>query len=190
MIIEVEVRGHLSRDQFEALNERMHIDGELLEEQDREMILLRDTPGYHEDPTVRERDIRIRRTNGATEIMVKEMKSAGNVARSEHSFALGSLELEEVKHLVKYFGSTQGQWMHRKKRVYQFEGIHWSLVEAVPGIYYYEAEIEVQDQKDIDVAKVSLEKKVKELGLPLFSNEEYKAFIVMLGEKVNKYISW
>ncbi len=48
------------------------------------------------------------------EIMVKEMKSENNVARSEHSFNLGNIELEEAKKLVKFFGSQKGQWMHRK----------------------------------------------------------------------------
>lgn len=75
-MIEVEIRGELGKEKFEELNNFFSTNGKLLETQDREMILLRDTPGVQtEDPTLRERDIRIRRTNGKTEIMVKEMKS-------------------------------------------------------------------------------------------------------------------
>jgi adenylate cyclase class IV len=189
-MIEVEIRGELGKEKFEELNNFFSANSKLLETQDREMILLRDTPGYHEDPTLRERDIRIRRTNGKTEIMVKEMKSVGNVARSEHSFQLGEMGLEEAKQFVKYFGSKMGQWMHRRKKVYEYGGVYWSVVEAVPGIFYYEAEKEVSDDSEIEAANKSLRDEAMRLGLPIFTTEEYKEFIKMLGAKVNKYIEW
>jgi adenylate cyclase class IV len=189
-MIEVEIRGELGKEKFEELNNFFSTNGKLLENQDREMILLRDTPGYNEDPTLRERDIRIRRTNGKTEIMVKEMKSVGNVARSEHSFPMGEIELEEAKQFVKYFGSKMGEWMHRRKKVYEYNGTHWSVVEAVPGIYYYEAEKEVANETEIEKANQEIREEAHKLGLPIFTTEEYKTFIKMLGEKVNKYIEW
>lgn len=189
-MIEVEIRGELTQKEFEQLNIFFEQKGKLLEVQDREMILLRDTPGYNEDPTLREVDIRIRKTNGDTEIMVKEKKSDGNVSRLEHSFKLGNLEIEGAKKFVKFFGSQRGQWMHRKKKVYEYEDIYWSLVEAVPGIFYYEAEIETKEENNLLKIENFLKEKANELALKVFTKEEYKEFIKMLGEKVNKYIEW
>jgi adenylate cyclase class IV len=122
--------------------------------------------------------------------MIKEMKSENNVARSEHAFQLGNLELEEAKKLVKYFGSQKGQWMHRKKKVYFYNDVHWSLVEAVPGIYYFEAELEVGKESEIEKANQKLKEVVASLNLNVMSSEDYKIFIKMLGEKVNKFIEW
>jgi hypothetical protein len=122
--------------------------------------------------------------------MVKEMKSENNVGRSEYSFGLGNLELSDAKKLVKYFGSKHGQWMHRKKKVYEYDGVYWSVVEAVPGIYYYEAEKEVEEGTDLGVIESDLKEICKKLNLKIFDKEEYKSFIKMLGEKVNKYIEW
>jgi adenylate cyclase class IV len=189
-MIEVEIRGELTKDEFEKLNSFLESNGKLLEVQDREMILLRDTPGYNEDPTLRDVDIRIRRTNGQTEIMVKEKKSEGNVARSEHSFAMGEISLDSAKSFVKYFGSKKGQWMHRKKKVYDWEGVNWSLVEAVPGIFYFEAEKEVDEKEDLEKIKEELHKIATNNNLKVMTLDEYKSFIKMLGEKVNKYIDW
>lgn len=189
-MIEVEIRGELSKEKFDELEKLFSEKGKLLEEQDREMILLRDTPRYSDDPTLREVDIRIRKTNGDTEIMVKEMKSENNVARSEKQFKLGQISMDEAKEFVKFFGSQKGQWMHRKKKVYDYLGGHWSLVEAVPGIYYYELEHEVEEGTDLELVKEELIQIANSLSLPHFTSEEYKDFIVMLGEKVNKFIEW
>jgi adenylate cyclase class IV len=189
-MIEVEIRGELTKEKFDELNNEFKNNGKLLETQDREMILLRDTPKYNDDPTLREVDIRIRVTNGETELMVKEMKSAGNVGRSELQYLLPGVDMEGAKKLVKFFGSQTGQWMHRKKNVYEYLGFHWSLVEAVPGIFYYEVEREVVEGTDLEKVRQELVGVVSKLGLPHFSNEEYKTFIKLLGEKVNKYISW
>lgn len=189
-MIEVEIRGELTKEKFDELNDFFNEKGKLLETQDREMILLRDTPRYNDDPTLREVDIRIRRTNGETEVMVKEMKSEHNVARSEHSFPMGNIELEDAKKLVGYFGSHKGQWMHRKKKVYEYEGLFWSIVEAVPGIYYYELEKEVEEGVDLEKVRQDLVLVVESMNMGHFTSEEYKTFIKMLGEKVNKYIEW
>ncbi len=189
-MIEVEIRGELSEEKFVELNNYFSENGKLLETQDREMILLRDMPGYSEDPTQRKVDIRIRKTNGDTEIMIKEMKSENNVARSEKSFQLGQISLEEAKEFVKFFGSQKGQWMHRKKKVYEYGGGHWSLVEAVPGIFYYELEKEVEEGTDLEKTRQVLIVIAQNLNLQIFTGQEYRDFIKMLGEKVNKYISW
>jgi hypothetical protein len=189
-MIEVEIRGELTKEKFDELNKFFSENGKLLEVQDREMILLRDTPGYHEDPTLRDVDIRIRRTNGDTEIMVKEKKSKHNVSRSEHSFKLGNILLEDAKRFVKFFGSQKGQWMHRKKSVYEYDEVFWSVVEAVPGIYYFEAEVECEEGGDLSLVQQEFKNKATSLNLQVFSTDEYREFIKMLGVKVNKYIDW
>lgn len=80
--------------------------------------------------------------------------------------------------------------MHRRKKVYEYNGTHWSVVEAVPGIYYYEAEKEVANETEIQNADQEIREEANKLGLPIFTSEDYKTFIKMLGQKVNKYIEW
>lgn len=154
------------------------------------MILLFDTPGYDSDPTKREVDVRIRRTNGKTEIMVKKKASENNVARSEKSFNLGEIDLEDAKMLAKSFGCAKGQWMHRKKSVYYYDDVEWSLVEAVPDIYYYEAEVVVETPEKIEDARLNLIKKAQDQECSILTPEEYKKFIETLGKTVNRYIDW
>jgi adenylate cyclase class IV len=189
-MIEVEIRGELSKEKFDELNNFFPEKGKLLEVQDREMILIHDTPLYNADPTLRQVDIRIRTTNGERELMVKEMKSEGNTARSEHQYIFSNADMEGVKKLVKFFGYNSGGWMHRKKSVYDHNFFNWSLVEAVPGIYYYELEKEVSEDADFEKVKQGLIEEAKSHGLTYMSDEEHRIFIKMLTATVNKYITW
>lgn len=189
-MVEIEIRGTLTKEEFDKANSFFATNGILKEVQDREMILLLDTLGYDSDPTKREVDIRIRCTNGKTELMVKKKVSENNVARSEKAFDFGDMSLDDAKELVKSFGSVKGQWMHRKKNVYDYDGVEWSLVEAVPGVFYYEAEMVAEEGQDMEKIRKDLMVKAQNQGYSVLEPEEYRRFIEMLGSTVNRYIDW
>ena len=122
-MIEVEVRGPLTDEARGKLVDFLDANGELTEDQDREMILLHGYPGYDKDPNARDVDIRLRNTNGSCEIMVKRKTSEHNVARHEASLPLGCTDLVSAKAALKALGYDNGLWMHRKKRVYRYNDI-------------------------------------------------------------------
>lgn len=189
-MIEVEIRGELTKEQYSLLDEKFNIEGELIEVQDREMIRLFGFSEDEDDIIKRSLDVRIRVTNGRSEIMAKTNLTGDNVARKEQSFDLGEMYLEDVKSLVKVFGFSTGRWMHRKKKVYTVDGYEWSLVEAVPDIYYFEVEKVAESEEQILNIKEEILKQIQKLGLKNFSDEEYSKFISTLNDKVNKVLTW
>jgi hypothetical protein len=64
------------------------------------------------------------------------------------------------------------------------------LVEAVPGIYYYEAEILASENEDLEKIRLELIKKAENLGYKVFTSDEFRYYIKMLNQKVNKKIEW
>lgn len=189
-MIEVEIRGRLSDDDFHRITEFLRDNGELLEKQDREMILLRGYPGYSKDPTVRDVDIRLRNTNGFCEIMVKKKSSEHNVARQETSLALQDTDLRKVKSVMKAFGFSSGIWMHRKKDVYRYNNAEWSVVDVPQGLRYFEVEREVKTVQEVEEMRQRLEQEASQLGLTALHPEEMRIFIAQLDEQVNKEIEW
>lgn len=188
-MIEMELRGRLSDQEFDRLTSFLQKEGELLESQDREMILLRGYPGYSHDPIVRDTDIRLRNTNGNCEIMVKRKVTDGNVSRHETSLKLKDSTLDTVKNVIKAFGFNEGLWMHRKKDIYRYHDIEWSIVD-VPGFRYFEAEKILEKKEDFEHVRAEVEKEAKELGLTVMTPEEVRDFIYELDKAVNKDISW
>ncbi|MEK7136582.1 MAG: CYTH domain-containing protein [Patescibacteria group bacterium] len=188
-MIEVEIRGELTKEEFDRLKKFMADKGEHVESHEREMILLTDGyPGYDVDPLKRATDIRLRKTNDKCEIMVKHKVSANNNSRQEISLPLAVADLTKGKEVMKALGCTTGVWMHRLKDIYRYHDIEWSLVRTPGEHYYYEAEQEadVADQAEEMYEKISEE--ARALGLQVFTPEETRDYIYMLDREVNKEI--
>lgn len=184
--IEVELRGPLSGNDIERLETFFKKHGALVETQDREMYLLRGYPGYSTDFVGRDTDIRLRNTNGKCEIMLKQ--KVGD-AREEISLRLADDSLDAAKRIVKALGCTTARWMHRTKKVYLWKGIEWSLVKAPPSaVLYFEAEISVFGEQEIDAAKEVITDAAKELHLSIYSDDETRALIERLNREANKEV--
>ena len=192
-MIEVEIRGPLTKEEAQKFDEFLRAHGEHVESQDREMILLFDYPGYADDPNKREVDIRLRTTNGSTEIMVKRKLHEHNAGRREYSIAVSSMD--EAKLLAKAFGCSRGLWMYRKKNVYRYNEIEWSLAKAISEndskiIYYFEAEREASDASQIEEVRESLAREAAAHNLSVFTPDEYHEFVNLLDREVNKRIEF
>jgi adenylate cyclase class IV len=188
-MIEIEIRGRLTKEKFLELKDFFNINGKHIESHDREMILLKDYVGYSKNLTERELDIRLRNTNGKCEIMIKRKSDSDNTSRKEISIELADATLDGAKELAKAFGCTKGVWMHRKKDIFEYKNIEWSLVEAPEEIFYFEAEILAGENDSVEEIRTHLIEAAEELGLKIFSATETDEFIGMLNEKVNKEIS-
>jgi predicted adenylyl cyclase CyaB len=189
-MIEVEIRGRLTDAERERLTGFLVEHGTLIEEQDREMILLYDYPGYSKDPIKRDTDIRLRQTNHSCEIMVKHKSGDHNVARHEISLPLGGSDLDMAKQVMKALGFSKGLWMHRRKNVYQYNDVEWSIVTVPGGLSYYEAEQEAEKAEDGERIREHLTKEAERLGLSVLGPDAMRDFIYTLDREVNKDNEW
>lgn len=187
-MIEVEIRGVLTKETFEELKDFLTTNGEHRESHDREMLLLTEYPGYSHDPTARSVDIRLRNTSGACEIMMKRNLSEDNMARKEVVLKLQDSTLATAIEIVKGFGCTKALRMHRAKDIYTYHDIEWSLVRAPKGIYYFEAEQEASGNEDIEKLFSNLMSEARALHLTVLDREQTKEFIAFLDKEVNEWI--
>ncbi len=188
-MIEVEIRGQLSREGYDSLKEHLQKDGAYLGRTEREMFCLRDFPGYSHDPVTRQADIRLRNTSGECEIMLKTSASDTNLARREISLKLKDKNLENAKEIIKALGFKTANRMYRIREEYQWNNIHWLLAQTSPKPYfYYEAELEVNEKSEIPDAHQKLLSAARELGLSVLSPEETREFIYLLDTEVNEEV--
>jgi len=183
--IEVEIRGILDDAEYDRAKAFLDEHGTHQESHEREMFLLRDYPGYTKDFVGRDVDIRLRKTNGACEIMLKQ--KVGN-AREEISLQLKENDLETAKKVVKALGCATAVWMHRLKEVYEYNGVEWSLVIAPNNIRYYEAELVVGSEEAVPEAHTRLEVEAKKIGLSVLDDAGTRALIHRLDTEANKVV--
>jgi len=191
-MIEVELRGHLTKEQFENLETFLKEYGSFKEFQDREMFLLYDYAGYSKDFTTRDTDIRLRNTNGNCEIMMKRKIGDDTTARKEISVPLKDTKLDNVKEVMKALGCGKALWMHRVKNTYMYEGSEWSCISAPnengEHIYFYEVEREVVSVQEVEHTKEMLKSQSRALDLPVLQGDGARAFIHLLDTQVNKVV--
>lgn len=183
-MIEVEIRGRLSNEDRERLKNVLEKDGEHIESHTREMYILRDYPGYGKF-TERKVDIRLRNTDGRCEIMLKKKMNDNHISRQETPLALQDTNLDNAKEIVKALGCTKALRMIRKKDIYRYHDIEWSLVDAGKNILYYEAEQEATEPSQAPAVQRHLEEEARRLNLPVFTTEQTQEFVNLLDREVN-----
>lgn len=188
-MIEVEIRGRLTKEKFLELKDFFDKNAEHVESHDREMYLLKGYPGY-DHFVARDTDIRLRNTDGQCEIMLKRKVNDDYQSRKEISLALKDNTLDNAKEIVKALGYTKGLRMNRKKHIYRYHDVEWSLVDPGKDLYYFEAEKEATTDAEAASLQDVLMKEAEHLHLAVFTQEETQDFIQLLDREVNVEVSF
>jgi adenylate cyclase class IV len=183
--IEVELRGSLPPEKFRAVKRFLAREGRLVAKKNRVLI---DYSTFIKGQGIKDRnkDIRLRVTNRVPEIIVKLGRWGGSEKREELSVTTkpGTFDL-----LVKIFaalGYERGMLAVRKTFAYVYKGIEFALVEVPGHSYYYEAEIMVASTGDAERAREKMEKVCGELGLTIYTADQFFAYIKELNDGVNE----
>lgn len=181
--IEVEVRGLLSTEEYEKLTSFFDENAKKVEEKDRIFIDYSTfLPGGVEG---RKKDIRLRVTNGIPEIIVKLGEWGGAEQRRELSVKTAPGTFDLLTEIFAALGYEKGVLAVRKSQVYEYKDIEFALVEVPGHSYYFEAEKMAHDGEDCEELLAELNAVCQELGVAVFSKEEFFAYIQKLNKEIN-----
>ena len=183
--IEVELRGPLTREQFVALEDILKKDGQFKTVKKR---ILLDYSTYlpEEGIASRNRDIRLRVTNNIPEIIVKLGKWGGEEHRQELSVATKPGEFDKLVRIFAALGFKRATLCIRKSQVYDYKGIEFALVEVPRHSFYFEAEKMAAPGADEEKIKQEIRNVCLELGLNLFDDQRFFAYMDALNQEANE----
>jgi len=176
--IEVEIRGLLTTEDHLKLNDFLSKNGVLKSKRERIFI------DYSSSVEDRTKDIRIRQTNGVPEIMVKLGSWGGSESREEISVNTEKNSFESLVRIFGELGHTKGIFCVRNSFIYDYKGVEFALVEVPNHSYYFEAEI-LTDAEHSTEADVKLRKVCEDLGLQVFTKDEFFEYINKLNSEAN-----
>jgi len=181
--IEVEVRGLMAKAKLAMVEKFLKINGQFLESRKRILI---DYSLFLPDGGVRNRskDIRIRSTNGQSEIIVKIGRWGENENREEISVKVN----EKFDNLAKLFhtlGFSRGALAVRNSTIYKYDGIEFALVEVPDHSYYFEAEQIVHNNNEVADTLNKINQLCKKLKLTPFNNDGFMEYIEELNSEAN-----
>ncbi len=183
--IEVEVRGPLSRKEYQDLQKVLLVEGELLSEKKRMLI---DYSVFIPKQGIRNRDldIRLRITNDESEVVIKKGAWKASDSREE---VVVKLQKGEFGNMVKAYaalGYKKGVIAKNEYKIYKYKDIEFKLVYVPEFEYFFEAEIGCQENEDTKNAREVIGQICNELNLKYYSDEEWFDFIERQNKAVNK----
>ncbi|MBD3280054.1 CYTH domain-containing protein [Candidatus Dojkabacteria bacterium] len=164
-MIENEIRGRLTKAQYERLIERLEKDAEKIKEFRR--FSIRYEP---ENFRTSKFDLRVRTQEDKTEIILK-LGSYDDPHRQEIPVLIKQDSLENAIKLLAEMGYKYGFAMWRFTKLYKYKRVEISVSIAPHHSYYFE--LEVLSTKDKQKEALENMHKVKEeLNLPVFENTD------------------
>src|SRR3989344_3656193 len=180
--IEVEYRGMLTKEKFDALKKFLEKEGEFVKEKDRFSIIYFPRGKERLKVSKSPLDLRVRITNKKAEIVMKYGRNSGNDARKEFSFPIDSEKFGEATEFFKILGFYYGALQATRTYVYMYKGIEFALVDVPGWGYYYEAEI-MAESNTVDSANKKIESVCQELELKILNDKDFYKLLEDLGSR-------
>lgn len=181
--IEVEVSGPLTKEKKAELINFFDKNGKKTNTKHR--VLIDYSTFLGDGLKNREKDIRLRITNGNPEIIVKLGAWNSNNHRKELSVMTETGSFDRLVQIYAALGYEKGMLCERTTQVYEYDRIEFALVEVPGHSFHFEAEI-MSDEENIDVARKHIEDICKKLELKIFSDDEYMEYIETLNKEANE----
>ncbi len=182
--IEIEIRGPLSKEKFKDLVNLFETKGRKITEKKRVLI---DYSTFLEGGVKnRQKDIRLRVTNGIPEIIVKIGEWGGIDQRKELSVFTKQGEFDTLVEIFGALGFCKGMLCVRKSKVYEYKGIEFALVEVPGHSHYYEAEKMAHENENYNKIIEKIKEVCADLGLKIFDKKQFFKYIEQLNKEANE----
>lgn len=181
---EIELRGPLKLAQKEKLEKILAKDGKLIRQYNRTQWCFKNSLNKH-DLSVKNKDLRIKNTNGNWEISLK-IGELAKISRKEISLPFLACNKKQAFNLLRFLGHNQGIVAIRNAKIYLYKDIEWAIVEVPNHSYYFEAEKLVNNKKVSTQVEMEIRGICNKLGLKIFSKKEYYKYIEVLDTQANK----
>lgn len=186
--IEIEIRGPLSKKEFDSLVKFFEKKGKKKSEKDR--VLIDYSTFLKGGVENRKKDIRLRVTNGIPEIIVKFGEWGGSEQRKELSAFTKPGEFDTLVEIFGELGFRKGMLCVRKSKVYDYKDIEFALVEVPGHSYYYEAEKMATDGENGDKMIRQIKNVCKDLKLKVFNKKQFFEYIAKLNKESNEIFDY
>ncbi len=186
--IEIEIRGPLSKEQFDNMILFLDKKGKKLTEKNRVLI---DYSTFLEGGVEkRKKDIRLRVTNGVPEIIVKLGEWGGTDQRKELSVLTNSNSFDTLVEIFGELGFVKGMLCVRKSKVYEYKGVEFALVEVPNHSYYYEAEKMAYENESAEQITKKVKKICLDLELQMFDQKTFFEYVETLNKEANEIFDY
>ncbi|MGC9049253.1 MAG: CYTH domain-containing protein, partial [Patescibacteria group bacterium] len=174
--IEVEIRGPLTKKQFQNLKKFLTKNGKLIGRKSRLSLMYfrkqvpKNVNAIKNDPV----DLRLRITDGQATMVMKYGQWAGSDTRKEFEFPIEKNKFGQAIEFLKALGWTKTVVYATDASIYKYREVEFAVVEIKGYGYVYEAEIMVKNKKEISAARKKIKTLCSKIGLREYRSGEFE----------------
>jgi len=174
--IEVEIRGPLTKKQFQNLKKFLAHKGKLIGHKSRLSLIYfrkqipKDVKLIKNDPV----DLRLRITNGQATMVLKYGQWAGSDVRKEIEFPIDKKKFGQAIEFLKALGWTKTVVYATEAFIYKYKKIEFAVVEIKRYGYTYEAEIMARNKKEAIATRQKIKTLCSKMGLREYQSGEFE----------------
>ena len=170
--IEVEIRGPLTKKQFQNFKKFLAKKGKLICHKPRLSLMYfrkqipKKVKAIKNDPV----DLRLRITDDQATMVMKYGQWAGSDVRKEFEFPVEKKKFGQAIEFLRALGWTKTVAYATDAFIYKYKGVEFAIVEIKDYGYVYEAEIMAKNKKEVSTARKKIKTLCSKIGL-----REYRA---------------
>ncbi|MBI4836305.1 MAG: hypothetical protein HY817_03515 [Candidatus Abawacabacteria bacterium] len=187
--VEIEVRGPLTKEKFQKLNNFFHTNA-IFKGKSRRLSVCYTILRSEDKDMASDLDIRARITDGEPELVIKVGKWRGSDIRKEVAVQIKRGEFSNLIAVCATLGYTEAIVSESITSKYEYKGVEFSLVDKAGHSYFFEAEILADEGGDKETVQKSIQNLCQELNLSLFSDEQFFDYIKLLNKEANIHFDW
>lgn len=176
MAVEIELRGPLTKSDFQRLAKFLQKEGRFKEIKKRITYVF-----YTKDKTL---DLKIRTTNGKSEMVVKK-GFWGARRREEITLPIKTESVPDAQKLLAALGYKEGIIATRVAQVFEYQGVEMALIKCPKDYYFYEAEF--LGGKSSKNPESQIKKVLKSLKLKFWTEKEVLNFLMFCNREFDKH---
>jgi hypothetical protein len=178
MKFEIELKGPLTKTEFQNLYQILKKNGQFIRKWNRKSYVF-----YTNDKTL---DIKVRTTNKTSEIVAKK-GFWGNRKREEIIIPINEKSVVLAIKFLAALGYKKGIITSRLTHIFEYNSIEFALVKCPKNYYFYEAEF--IPTRAIKNPEAYIEKTLKSLGMKVWSEKEVYNFLMYCNKNIDKHFS-
>jgi len=173
---EIEHRGRIYKDKIDEIVEIFQEKGKFLGQKKRLSLIWCTAKTNISEVKDEKIDLRLRVTNGKSEVVLKHGKWGSADSRKEFSFDVDNDQFWDYLEFLRILGYKNFLLTPTIKNDYLYDGVEFSLVEVPGWGYYFEAEI-LTEAENIETANEKVHQTITSLGLSILDEAGYFAIL-------------
>ena len=192
-MIEVEMRGPLTKEQYQELKKFLqnqeNSDHKITFKGKKERLMVCCTGIEELKTNPNAKDLRAKITNGKAELSLKKGNWAAEDQREEVSVYLKQDQFLNLLTAFRLLDHQRVIWAQRNSERYMIDEIELAIIEVPGHSIFFEVEIEVESKDQIEPARQKMINLCQKLNLSFYTDEEWYQTVEQLDKEANRFLN-